>query len=538
MKLTKEQYEFKNDQITHQYPRYVTLDHVLVRLYLLLKHNGHSTMQRGGKAPKFTVERLAEFITSQEQIGTVQGFAENSHVVQEWIYSDLATITSRGRPDKEKYASPVPLHLEVPRLRMKDQVEDFGASRQLYAMMVHTDPSLPAELRQFLGEHDTTPDLYTLAILRMIESGGLEERPTSKSEEVYPPLCVGQARLMCDDVRRLLAYAHSLPRAVFIEHLKMLFGLHLGLYGLRIANQLPGWVSEKRANHTCKACPVHPNSPDPFAPCPFACQSRTAASFVMPAILVDMGDDFKSHMARLAIASYNAHFARLTDYVRAVLTVNQALRAGKVSKIQRRLNYEVIGIDEALRLMAAPPESFDDFFDDQIDSIFPEGLDDEPRDVQAIFNERELSPFDRYIELIALNRTNYYQKYLRDQIDTTLMKNTDSGLLMQGKGARNTRRWHLGSRLLELLAHLALIEPDDAGIYRSRTMLIDQFTEWLRARYGIVFRSDDSNASIEDIAAFNENQRLLRQCLREIGMYIDLSDAYNTQRLHPRYRIG
>jgi hypothetical protein len=45
------------------------------------------------------------------------------------------------------------------------------------------------------------------------------------------------------------------------------------------------------------------------------------------------------------------------------------------------------------------------------------------------------------------------------------------------------------------------------------------------------------NARIEDNRAFNANLRHLKHRLREIGFYTDLSDAYNTQTIRPRYRI-
>lgn len=539
MKLNKKQYEFSNNAITHQYPWQLDLDHLLVNVYLLLKHDGRKPTVRGGRATKYTVEMLTDFLVRQEAYGNVRGFGDHAYVIEEWIYSDLVKLTHRGREDKEKYAAPEPLHLDVPRLRVNSQIEDKGASKQLYAMIAYVDPRLIEELKRVLSDDSgTSLDLYTQAILRMIEVGGLEEKPTSKSEPLEAPLCIGQARLLCDDVRRLLAYRSRLPRAVMVEYLRALFGLHLGLYALRIAHQLSGWLSEQAAHPTCHRCPVYAHEPHPMASCPFACQNNNGerSTYAMPEILVDMGDDYRSHMARLAQSSFNQHHARLTDYIRAVLTINQVMRAAKTTKVQRRLDHEVITLDDALDVLRNPPGILFDFFDDEIDSLFEDGIDDEPRDVLAIHRDQSLSSFDKFVELVALKRTAYYQKYLREQLDSNLMKNTDSGLLMQGKGSRNTRRWHIGSRLLELLAHIALLEPSDDG-FRPRTLLIDEFTMWLRSRYGIVFMSDRADASIEDITAYNENQKALRQRLREIGLYVDLSDAYNTQRLRPRYRI-
>ena len=46
------------------------------------------------------------------------------------------------------------------------------------------------------------------------------------------------------------------------------------------------------------------------------------------------------------------------------------------------------------------------------------------------------------------------------------------------------------------------------------------------------------DATIEDNKAFNNNLNNLKRRLREIGFYTDLSDAYNTQTIRPRYPIG
>ncbi len=47
-----------------------------------------------------------------------------------------------------------------------------------------------------------------------------------------------------------------------------------------------------------------------------------------------------------------------------------------------------------------------------------------------------------FVELVALERTRYYRRYLVDQLDSVLMKNTETSLLRQGKGRQNERRWH------------------------------------------------------------------------------------------------
>jgi hypothetical protein len=68
--------------------------------------------------------------------------------------------------------------------------------------------------------------------------------------------------------------------------------------------------------------------------------------------------------------------------------------------------------------------------------------------------------------------------------------------------------------------------------------LIDDFVAWLRQRYGLVIMPDWPDATIEDNQAFIANLNHLKRRLREIGFYTDLSDAYNTQTIRPRYPVG
>ena len=162
-------------------------------------------------------------------------------------------------------------------------------------------------------------------------------------------------------------------------------------------------------------------------------------------------------------------------------------------------------------------------------------------EVKAILEMNELTPIETFIELVALERTYNYRRELTRQIDSVFMKNQDTCLLRQGKGKSNRRRWYIGSRLLEFLVQIAVIDPIGEGAnahFVSRPILIDDFIKWLRDRYGLVIIPEWPDARVEDNKAFNENLQNLKRRLREIGFYTDLSDAYNTQTIRPRYPIN
>ncbi len=552
MKLTPKDYEFNNTRICHLMPKHIELDRALINLYMLLKYGGRRPIARTGRRD-VTIDYIVEQLIEQHA-DTLHGFRDHRDVVRDWVYSDLVDIVYRGVPDKETVAAPLPLHLNAYKLRNPKQSNDYRASEHLYSMIRAGDPELVSRLADFLGQgmdpqsQDTydgeTPlDLDTLMIVRMVDNPHLQERPSGHANQPEPPLCTGQSRLLCNDLRRLLAYKDVVPRSVLIGYLRTIFGLHLGLYLLRLFHQLTGWVNDRKAHEACLNCPVHPeNSAQPFAVCPYAFQNAAPCDDPLPELLVDMGEDYMSHMAHLSRENCTRHYARMNDYIHAYFTVNQIKRFAESDRGRYELQNTPETVAELLDVFERSSAGLQNFFSDRLTDLLPQSERDEERaDVRAVYEMRELSPLSRFVEIVALERTRYYRKYLTDQLDSVLMKNRDTGLLRQGKGKRNERRWHIGSRLLETLVQIAVLEPvgELSGTqFRSRPILIDEFVGWMRERYGLVLMPQWSNATIEDYKAFNANLQHLKTLLREIGFYTDLSDAYNTQTIRPRYPIG
>jgi hypothetical protein len=227
----------------------------------------------------------------------------------------------------------------------------------------------------------------------------------------------------------------------------------------------------------------------------------------------------------------------MNDYIQAVFTLNQVKRFAASDRGRRHLPCMPQSVADLVTLLKAPSEVMLNYFSDRIDSLVPStDLTEEREDVRTIYEMEDLDPLRRFVELVALERTRYYRKYLTEQLDTVLMKNQETCLLRQGKGRRNERRWHIGSQMLEMLVQIAVLQPGDAG-FRSHPILIDDLLFWLRQRYGLTLMPDWPSATIQDYEAFNDNLRTLKRKLREIGFYTDLSDAYNAQIVRPRYEI-
>jgi hypothetical protein len=77
---------------------------------------------------------------------------------------------------------------------------------------------------------------------------------------------------------------------------------------------------------------------------------------------------------------------------------------------------------------------------------------------------------------------------------------------------------------------------------RTAELRVDEFLTILRERYGLYIdrlpTSDGfGRASITDHAALRANLSAFVDRLREIGFYADLSDAYLSQTITPRYVV-
>lgn len=110
---------------------------------------------------------------------------------------------------------------------------------------------------------------------------------------------------------------------------------------------------------------------------------------------------------------------------------------------------------------------------------------------------------------------------------------------MRQTAGRAAPRWFtLDSHLLETLVQIAVVGRASDGTLWTRAILLDDFVDWLRTRYGfVVYAPAHREVPPEELGAWRENERAFRQRLHQIGFFTDLSDAYNSQTLRPRYQV-
>jgi len=549
MSLSKRDREFRLAKISYLDFKQLEMDRVLTAFFARLAHNGYPSRLR--RKVELSVESFVEEFMEHPEWFT--GFQAHRDVLARWVETHLLDVVNRGKAN-QAVAAPRPLHGFTYRFRNPKHSRDYGAAQHLYEMLYGArhgagQKAIEHLNRFFFQGHDKVTgkadagvalDVETQALLRLLDQ--VEDAPDTKSgRDTFAPLCVGSADLLAEDIQRLLFYQRFIPRSVMVEYLKVLIAFHLGLYHVRLLKLLPALVRKKGADPTCAtgACPMNPKSPDnPFGDCPYRV-----------GLLVDVAGQPGTPMASLAERSADTHYRRIPTFLRAYFATKKLdefatdlVRRGKLPKPQSG----EFSVGEVLQLLDAPLKAErEKFFGQRVSSLVEEtsGAKDAELDpeVKAV-TEMGLSEFDAYIEMIVALRGPFHRKYLTQCIDSLLLKNRAGAFIAQGRTKDAPRRFVLDSRLLEVLLQIAVLKPGGSDGFYTGEMRVDELLVFLRERYGIFIdqlpRGDGfATTSIEDRRALRDNVRAFTGRLREVGFYRDLSDAYVTQTITPRYRI-
>lgn len=551
MSLSKRDREFRLPKISYLDFKHLEMDRVLTAFFARLAHNGYPS--RLTRNFELSVDAFVAFTLEHPEWFTK--FQDNPDVVRRWVETHLLDLVNRGKAN-EALAAPRPLHGFTYRFRNPKRSRDYGAAQHLYEMLYRARKGAGQKALEHLhhfffqghdkvtGKADTGAviDVETQALLRLLDEVKGDAPDTKSGRESFPPLCVGAADLLADDIQRLLFYQRFIPRSVMVEYLKVLIAFHLGLYHLRLLKLLPALVRRRGADPTCAtgACPMNPKSSDnPFGDCPYRV-----------GLLVDVAGQPGTPMATLAERSADTHYRRIPGFLRAYFATKKLdefatdlVRRGKLTKPTSG----DFSVGEVLQLLDAPLKvEREKFFGQRVSSLVEEtsGAKDAELDpeVKAV-TEMGLSEFDAYIEMIVALRGPFHRKYVTQCLDSLLLKNRAGALIAQGRTKDAPRRFVFDSRLLEVLLQIAVLRQGSGGGFHTGEMRVDELLVFLRERYGIFIdhlpRGDGfATTSIEDRRALRDNVRAFTGRLREVGFYRDLSDAYVTQTITPRYRIA
>jgi hypothetical protein len=548
MGLSKLDKAFFLAKITYVDFKHIEIDRALLNFFPLLKFDGYPGKVKSA-AILLTIEKFLEEFTSEENQDKFIGFAEHQDIVKKWLETDLLDLVNRGKAG-EAVVSPRPLHGNAYKYRNSKYARDYGSSEQIFWMLYHArkkGQSVRDALKDFIfaGLDRQTDrilmseniDVETQAILHFDNQVKRDTKESSREPSRYHPLCIGQADLLADDILRLLVYEKYMPRSLLVDYLKTLLSFHLGLFHLRLLKLLPALVERTGSDPICESCPMTPENPLPHG----NCQHRIG-------LVVDMGDPSNPHMRELATKSAETHYRRIPDYIQAHFITKKLdelatylHKRGKLSPAK-----EDFSVSEILQLLNSSPanqkerEDFAKARIQQLQERYQQGKDSSiPPEIEKII-KMGLGEFDTYIEILVALQGSKLREALVKCLDSLLLKNTDSGLLRQSY-FRSPRLFMMGSRLLEVLLQLAVLELKGTN-FITREIRVDELLLFLRERYGLYIDRLPSGdgfgqPSITDQQALRKNVAAFKTRLREIGFFQDLSDAYITQIVTPRYTI-
>jgi hypothetical protein len=530
--------------------KHIEMDRVLTMLFPRLKFDGHSSRKPPRSGNLQPDEFSDEIIKDSDIKRYFQGFDKHPDIVRKWVETDLLDVVNRGRAG-QAVASPRPLHGETYKFRNAKHCRDYGASEQVYWMLFYArkgkGQAVRDALRRFFfpgidpvtdkPEADPRVDVETRALLCFNEQVTADMRD-SRIPERFQPLCVGQSDIMADDILWLLAYEPYIPRSVLVDYLKTLMAFHLALYHLKLLQMLPKLVKQRSGNDLCtaKECPINPGLDSALEGCPYRV-----------ALVVDMGDVNNPHMAELARKSTDRLYRQTPAFVQANFVIKKLDEMAEyLSKKTGKLATPGGGVFTVGDLVSLLKPEHDAerqaYFKFRLASLIEEStsgnedVDPEIREVTGM----GLGEFESFIEILMAYRGKYHRQYITECLDSLLLKNKENGLLAQSRTKGSPRRFVLGSKLLEVLLQIAVL-TQDGGRFVTREVRIEELLAFLRNRYGLHIdrlpEGSQANSSILDRRALRLNLEAFKRRLREIGFYEDLSDAYVTQKVSPRYAI-
>lgn len=522
--LSREERVFREPSIFAVDMKAVTLDNVLVNLFILMRNNGARIKLKLARNATFhDVNSLKEkYFKALENRQELEGFTDFPEAVESWLRSSLVNMVFRGKA-KENISSMRPLHLESYRIRNQKYTRDYNTADQVF-IMINQRPEVRDALKAYMSigwdnfsrklVDNPTLDVDTAGLLHLIKMVDIDPKVVNVIGDVKP-LLKNQANLFCDDVVRLLAYQNSMPRSVFIDYLRILTGFHLALYFHQLVYQLPKMV-----------------------------ESGSVDEISGWSMVVDMSDRLESEISQLACDDMQRLMDGTLDYVKASYTIKAVRRMpGASLESMQVLLQRIKDYDSAM----------DAYFQVRLSEVLENydkeaKTDEEREDAQLYRTELEQylqyedSALLKYIQCLMNVGGSYQLKYGRQFIDNVSMKNTESALMIDGRSRKHQRRGAIGSKLLEVLVQLLVLTPKDGGGFSSNPLSIRQLIKSIRDRYGLIIDGSDeprfSDADVKTHMAFKANVDALKSKLRQIGFYTDLSDASSLQKIRPRYKFN
>jgi len=514
MKLTSKESVMRNELIFTPDAKSVHIENVLLNLFMLLNSNGlrpKALLSAEEVKKEDSVEQILRYFTVLEEKKEVSGFLDYREPALAWIRCNLVNMTKRGQSG-ERVSSLRPIHLESYKIRNANHARDYNTADQVY-LMLNVAPHIKEDLKNFLSEgwdksngkigNVTALDIDSFGILTLIKNRKtkeIQQNPTSIPQ--IKPLLESQAILFCDDVRRILLYKKVIPRSVLLDYLMTIISFHLSIYLQKLVRLLPKMI-----------------------------KAGTKDINTDWSIVLDLTDNLDSEISIISIEDAEKVMTGMRDYIKATFQINTALAKLDLSRDNSK------HLDRALKYLKDNPMELEAYCQAQWNNL---QLEEDEEEIVRSFSDYEASYFGKWTELLMQQKGASQNKRYVELIDKISFKNDERGLMAQGRSRKHPRRFVLGTRLLETLTQISLID-ESGGMITSRPLSIEELMEFLRKRYGLIINGLSEirfkDADIKVILAFKENVDAFKKKLRDIGFYNDLSDAFILQKIRPRYRL-
>lgn len=536
MGVDKKHKAFRFDKVMPIDANNIILEQAFARFLVLVRTKGVPITS----TTKDTIypKSLAQLISDDPD--HFQGMAKDDQrkkIIENWLANEFATTikVGRGREGEGRIANLKPIHMSTiklidPHIRSQDR----DLSKFLYNVFRDSDlilgetsillPYLTAGTVPF-GEHDSKIDesrtgeldIESLFLLRLLDNFKIDKVDKKKKITSHDFICLGQRQLILNDTARLLVYRDSMPRRELIDYLISLFSFHAALYCLksyRIINHLVD-TGRYRCRH-CKG--INMSNLDKLSECEFQLD-----------IFVDLTNGQDMECDRMAKEKVASHHDVMFRYFRSHYKLKKvdefaSTFSGYSGSLEELMKFfQHTDLDGYFRVKLGEVTSVDD-------------TEEEDPEIRAIV-DLGMSPLDTFVEIVTQKTFNTRSRNHKSLLASLCGLGRENGFLMGGRGRK--RKYVLGNELLELLVQLAVVDYNPKkGAFITRPIVISDFVEWLKSRYGILI---DCNNGAEDgpegAKALENNYNALKSRLRQLGFYVDLSDASNSQVIRPRFPV-
>lgn len=565
--LSRNQKLFRMESVYPLDANNVSVDEAISRLFIYLRTGGRQITRtdkpvyNGDAEDAESVQAILNVaLEANEKHLTGMADKERKALLAKWIESNYALMSRRGKTGKGEYrvSGLRPLHFGViklfnPQVKRQDRyLSDF------FYNALKDDPELTTNpdslFRQFFGvgvrhqgDNDYRIDeealkgladakrldiemLFLLRLLQPFETDTF----SSQAKDTVPNfdfLCPEQIELLRQDLKLLFLYKNHIPRRELINYMTTLMVFHAALYFFQTVRITNAMVRGGRIPPSRGATPM-PGEP------------RNHAPFDLD-VFCDITNGHDPDVDELAKNSYTAHFKqieqyfksaylmkKLEDFASADLTAEQKKQKGRAY-----INLLLSGFRNHRNL--------DGYFHRDIQSIRENGRDPETgednQEIDQIIQvcaERGLDKLQTFVEILYHFQYGTLREQHRKLLAGLCGTDMDRGFLAGWGRAR--RKFVLGNELLEVLIQLAVLERRVDGTWQSRPIPIQDFVDWLQGRYGLLIDTLGANHKDEERInrALASNLQALKNRLRQLGFFTDLSDASNSQVIMPRFRIA